>query len=255
MYWQLSGRSLLISQHFEMETITCATCNNDKTIDRFVSLGRKKSPALCKDCYYQMRAANESVKARKREYSQRPEVKERSREAYFRFISKPGMKERRNQYNKIRRQSSEEKERRRIKYIEYAKSQEFKDRRIEYLKRPEVRQHIKQRREKQEWKDRNKEYAKTYRSKPGFKEKAKAYHANYYANPEIKEKVKERVKNQIKNLDDRYIKLTLVLQSGKKIKSADIPRDLINLKRKLIELKRTIKQKKQKDEQHNTTDI
>lgn len=236
-----------------METIICQTCNNNKTPDRFVCLGRKKPSALCKDCYYQMRAVNEDVKARKKAYCQRPEVKERQREANIRFRSKPGAKERLNEQAKMRRQTPEAKERARLKNIEYANVPGFKERRIEYLKRPEVRQSIKQRREKPEVKERLKGYAKAFRAKPWFKERAKEYAKNYYTNPKIKERVRNRVRSQIKQLDDRYVKLTLRLQSGKKIKASDIPIDLVDLKRKLIELKRLLKQKNKEDEHHDTT--
>ena len=107
--------------------------------DRFVCLGKRDKPAICKDCYYKMRAANEDIKLRKKEYSKRLDVKERANESKKKYRqSQKGIKCERDYRN-----NPEMKERAKAYQLKHSQKAEYKKRKLAYRRTPEVKERAK----------------------------------------------------------------------------------------------------------------
>jgi len=209
----------------KLSYITCETCGEIKNRGVFK---RKLNNPLCRTCY----AKTEKVK-----------IAQHSR-----------------------RQTVEYKAKDRLKKSEIYK---FPDKRALILARvhkyrDDNREKIKQRGkdyyERQDVQLRIKEYRRTAiviskRKKYFCSQNYKEWKRNYNQKPEVLAKIVAYSKNIVDSLSDTYLKGRIRSQSNGVLKSPDIPIELIEMKRRSIELKRTIKQKKEENEQHTTTDL
>jgi hypothetical protein len=138
-----------------LKTCTKCKCEKPATTDYF-ELRYKKLHSNCKDC----------LKERKKEYSQRPEVKEKKNERQREYRKRPDYKKKYTEYKKAYYQRPDVKER----CSEYHK---------DYRKRPGI-------------KERYNEKLKEYRKRPGVKEK-------------IKNSQKKHRKKIVNQLHTRYV--------------------------------------------------
>ena len=132
--------------------------------------------------------------------------------------------------------------------------------------RPEVKERMKEYDQRPEVKERKKERMKEYNQRPEVKERNNKSYKRYHQRPEVKERMKEydqrpEVKERktstananVKQAADTYIKSLIRKESKRMLKSPDIPKNIIELKRHALILKRAITE--QQDEQHSTTDV
>ncbi len=122
----------------------CGKCGRilSKTFFRKNSTSSDGLDARCKECrnkYYKEYSSRPEVKQKKREYNRRPEVMERRRKQAREYLRKPGVKERRRAYKRKYIKRPYVKERRREYDREYQKRPEVKKRKKEYDSRPEAR--------------------------------------------------------------------------------------------------------------------
>lgn len=140
----------------------------------------------------------------------------------------------------------------------------------EYNSRPEVMERARLFHKKPETKAK----AKDYRQRPDVRERSRLQHRitglersrrpevkciaiEYNRRPWVKNRLKKWFKeyftSQADNIGEQYVKSVIRAKTNGVLKAKDVTSDLIELQRTAILLKRTIKQKKQKDEQHDTT--
>jgi len=171
-----------------MKTKVCLKCKKEKPLNaEFFHRNKSRKSGFqdhCKECRAEIR----------KEYCQRPEVKERRKE-YMKewgreYYQRPEVKERAKEYMK-----------------EYNQRPEVKEKRKEYNQRPEVKEKKKEYRKKYrqrpEVKEKKKEYRKKYNQRPEVKERKrewrKEYDKEYNRKPEVKERKKEYMKEKYKN--------------------------------------------------------
>lgn len=206
--------------------IICSKCDNEKHSNEFHCRGLRSHPALCKNCYKKI--ALEYQRA---------------------WNKMPGAKERRKKYN----QNPKCKEARKIwnqseKGVEYNK---------EYSKRPEIIEYHKLYSKRPERKDKD----RLYRQRPEVKDRLKRsisrkeYSKKYIRKPEVKERLNEYRRQNARDVADSYAKDLILKKTNGVLSAKDIPLELIETQRQSIILKRTIKQKKEENEQHATTDV
>ena len=131
-------------------------------------------------------------------------------------------------------QNPEIREKSKLYHKIYSKKSKVKEKDKIYRQRPEVQQ---RRRVRAKMPDRI-EYVKKYRDNASVKERLNGY---------------QRQRNAV--ADDSYAKQLIYKRTNGALKATDIPQELVELQRQSILLKRTIKQKKQKNEQHSATNI
>lgn len=179
--------------------IICKNCKETKT---------HCAKGLCKDCYNKL----PEVKKRKIEYSQRPEIKEKTKQYQKEYYQQPEKIEHKKQWSKEYMQRPEVKERNNANMRRYRTDSKFKHMQEyekqyakEYNQRLEVKKRHRQYQQTPKRKQYQKEYykrlgvkeridtnKKRYRTDPKFKhiqEHEKQYHREYLQRPEIKEHI------------------------------------------------------------------
>lgn len=158
--------------------------------------------------------------------------------------------------NKKRNQTPKAKEARR----NYDKSEKAVARRRMKAQTPEAKEYQKMYHKKQEVKEKD----RIYKQRPDVKEKRRArdkmpdrvsYRKKYMENPLVKERLNGYARQQRSDAADWYVKELIYKKTSGVLKFDDIPHELIDIQRQAIILKRTIKQKKQKNEQHTATNV
>jgi len=215
-----------------METIICQTCKEEKAISDIRCKGTGVHPALCVVCFRKKKSTY------MKEYYRRPEVNKVRKEYEKSYLQIPSVNKRKRVYAKEYRETAEAKEHR----AEWRK---------EYTKRPGVLDVIRGYARKSYNKPEVKERKKEYQKRPEVKERKRGYEKS----PEAKDRMKLINRRDIEIACDRYVKCLIRQRTGRILSAKEIPKELIETQRQSLILKRTIKQKKQQDEQHTTTDI
>ena len=136
----------------------------DEEIKQLMIRISRKEITLCDSCdtffdyVPQKSTCDECKRVKKREYRQRPEVKERDRE----YRQRPEVKERRRKWKREYNQLPEVKERNREKARKRYQRPEVKEQRREYEQRPEVKERRREYYQRPEVKERKRKWKREY---------------------------------------------------------------------------------------------
>jgi hypothetical protein len=144
----------------------------------------------------------EEIKAKRKEYNDRPEVKARQKEYY----QKPEVKARQKEYY----QKPEVKAKKR----EYYQKPEVKAKQREYSQKPEVKAKKREYYQKPEVKVRQKQWSKVHQKEYNQRPEVKARHLTRRQRPEVKAKAK---------LTSDNIRLKVLQVYSKRLSNSDIP--------------------------------
>jgi len=216
--------------------IICSKCNGEKPDAEFKCKGHGIYPELCISCFRKKKSSY------MKEYYRRPEVNTARKKYEMAYRQIPGISERARARSKEHRESDNGKARRVEWMSEYLEKPGKLDMRRSYGRKSYNNPDIKERKRR---------YTKEYYKRQDEKERVKLK----LQMPEAKERVKRINRSDISSAADRYIKYLIRQKSGRTLGAKEIPVELIETQRQSIMLKRTIKQKKEENEQHTTTDV
>ena len=169
---------------------TCSKCKIEKEFSEFRKDKHKKDGhvSTCKLCMKEFSSRPEVRERRSikdKEYRSRPETKERNRIRSKEYLARPEIKEKRKDYTVNYMSNPSNKEKSLIRSKEYRSRPEVRERKStkskEYQSRPEIKTHRSNK-------------AKDRFANPEDKERRKLSYRENYAKPEVKEKISSRGK-------------------------------------------------------------